>query len=387
MQLTRTIIIFLLACTTATAVPPGNRTFSGEIPITGNRSSFEVDLKGNSSSVISLSIMGPKVAQVTARAIKIVPKKQRRTVKPWTFSFIEADKQRANVQARGCIPAAVELPEEGPLPSFEDLGLSADLYQRLFLLLLQVKTELDATPTIPTTERCTVVSLETKALIESTLIEAIADSGIPNATWTPEDTCILLNTHALGDAYRYFGITPDMTLATFQAGSVTTRSATRLELSEYSAIMRKDSCDPAQKKLRYKVLITILFNKNVEDGLARVSFTEKSYSGYRGTSIKPVSDGRFAPQPILLMSSLTSCFQELSFVSWSKGRPSVSSLQLEDTISYRGASYNRVPIGVILRGGKGVFELGNGQSSYGVCLALSATRQVVNGYPLSRGEY
>lgn len=371
---------------TAQSLPTKGGPFNGTVSIVDNEASFEVEFQGNSTSILSLSVMGPRVAGVTVKATRIVPKRAGSSVKPWTFALTEAQRMRKRVERRGCIPAAVELPEEDPLPTFEELGLSPDLYQRLYLLLLTVKNELDTAPDTPMTERCGVVSLETKALIESTLVEAIATSGIQNATWTPEDTCLLLNTRALEDAYRYFGITADMTLP----GSAVARSipgpANRLALSNYIGILRKDACDPSGNKLRYKVRVTIRFRRDTTTGTARVTLSEQTYSGYRGTSLKPESEGRFAPQPILLMSSLTSCFQELSFVSWKQGRPTVKKLQLEDTITYRGASYDRVPIGNLLKGGRGVFDIENGQSSYGVCLALSATRQVVNGYPLPGGS-
>lgn len=386
MKYTRISIFLLLALGSASAVPSGKNSFNGSIPITKGVATFEVQLSGNSSSLVSLSVMGPKVVSVTAKAIKVVPAKERKTVRPWTFPLVELSEHRTKTEARGCLPAAIELPEEDTLPTFEELGLSPDLYQRLLLLLLQVKAELALYPDVPMTERCSVVSLETKALIESTLSEAIATAGIPNATWTPEDTCLLLNTRALEDAYRYFAITPDMTLPVVKSARSNFPGASRLQLSEFKAVMRKDSCDTARRKLRYKLLITIRFDRLTTDGQARISFTEQNYSGYQGASIKPESEGKFAPQPILLMSPLTSCFQELSFVSWRKGRPTVAPLRLEDTISYRGNSYNRLPIGGILGGGRGVFDLENGQNSYGVCFSLSATRQGVNGYPIPMGD-
>jgi hypothetical protein len=44
------------------------------------------------------------------------------------------------------------------------------------------------------------------------------------------------------------------------------------------------------------------------------------YGGSEAT-IKPVSDGMYAPEPLLLMNYLGFCGQRINIVKWKRGKP------------------------------------------------------------------
>ena len=119
-----------------------------------------------------------------------------------------------------------------------------------------------------------------------------------------------------------------------------------------------------------------------EDVTLAIRASDSDFNGDMAASIKPTSDGKFAPQPILLMSFLGSfCGQHLEISKWSSGKiTSKSSTESKDLIPYNGHLLTRTPLGRFLSGGKGTFELFNGRSSYSVCFELKRKRQKVNGY-------
>jgi hypothetical protein len=155
---------------------------------------------------------------------------------------------------------------------------------------------------------------------------------------------------------------------------------------------RKDECDKGAKKHLILVSVNVAkVNKaNFPNGIRiRTTLAELNYRGSRATSIKPRSDGKYAPKPLALMATANYAGEELRIVKWSNGKPKsikVLEVRSRDNLYYRGAYLMRVPIAGILTGGKGNFELFDTQSGlkgYGVCVSLTPTRQRLNGYPES----
>jgi hypothetical protein len=156
---------------------------------------------------------------------------------------------------------------------------------------------------------------------------------------------------------------------------------------EASTVISKNACDRSMK--RYVVALKVDLSKvdrsKFPNGIAvRVKMMERRYSGKTGASIKPVSDGKFAPQPLLLMSSVGrwGAKESVQMVQWRKGKPGRAvSLRVEDYVYYKGFVLSRIVAGKVLRGGQATFEATNGTQSYGVCFDLVRRRQRVNGYP------
>ena len=162
------------------------------------------------------------------------------------------------------------------------------------------------------------------------------------------------------------------------------KSASSYKILRLSGLIRKDAC--ASKKSKYLVRFVVdLTNVDPADfpqATISIQASEYAYKGNRAASIKPVSDGRFAPQPILIMTFVGStCGQKLSLVKWRAGRPrSITNLTLGDLIPYKGRIMTRSPIGRALTGGKGTFDLYSASAGYGLCFDLVKRRQKINGY-------
>lgn len=101
-------------------------------------------------------------------------------------------------------------------------------------------------------------------------------------------------------------------------------------------------------------------------------------------SIKPVSDGKFAPKPLVLIQSPGYSYSStptLNLLGWKNGRPGkAKALKIEDYVYYRGQRLARAVAAGILNGGKGTFEITVGESVGTACFSLIRTRQRVNGY-------
>jgi hypothetical protein len=156
-------------------------------------------------------------------------------------------------------------------------------------------------------------------------------------------------------------------------------------------IFQKDSCN-APKPTSY-ALVTVdvskVKRKKLKNGLTvKVSAEEASYKGSRAASIKPISDGKYAPKPLLLMATTYSVDEFARVVRWSGGKPKIEKIyKTLDSAYYRNLSLIRVP--VELPGGFATVELldeADLNSGYSVCLEMSRKRQRINGYPGSVEE-
>ena len=149
-------------------------------------------------------------------------------------------------------------------------------------------------------------------------------------------------------------------------------------------LFRKDAC--AKRKTKYLARFIVDLATVDPQLYPTVTLTiqamEFKYSGDKAASLKPKSDGRFAPQPILLMTFLgTLCGQKLDVIKWAKGKPrQTTPVRLGDLLPYNGRILTRSPIGGVLNGGKGSFDLTTARNAYGVCFELVRRRQKVNGY-------
>jgi len=149
-------------------------------------------------------------------------------------------------------------------------------------------------------------------------------------------------------------------------------------------LIRKDSC---KRSGRYLVRFTF--------DLTRVNYSEhgsgielkgaastKTYKGSTVASIKPVSDGKYAPAPLLLMSSIYPTKDRIHLVRWGKSKPRrLSKVEVEGQVGYRGIILTRSLIAPHLTGGHGTFDITDGINGYGVCFRLARVRQRTKGYP------
>lgn len=152
-------------------------------------------------------------------------------------------------------------------------------------------------------------------------------------------------------------------------------------------LVSKDSCD--RTITRYQVDFVVDLS-GIDRAAAGSSFTISGSIDARTNqaspaSIKPVSDGKFAPKPLVLIQGVGYSYynsgETLRLVKWSKGRPGKGkTLKIEDRVYYRGQSLARSVANGILTGGKGTFEISNGDKVGTACFSLVRARQRVNGY-------
>jgi len=153
---------------------------------------------------------------------------------------------------------------------------------------------------------------------------------------------------------------------------------------ELTGVFRKDSCNVRASK--YLTRVTLDFSqvdttKFPEGIVVRFRGLENVYKGMKAASIKPVSDGMFAPAPLLLMNSV-SYNEEIDVMRWSKGKPrKVADVDVENKVYYRGFVFSRSIASSILTGGTASVDKVSDYQSYGACLKMVRSRQRVNGYP------
>ena len=220
------------------------------------------------------------------------------------------------------------------------------------------------------------------------IAEALA--GIYGGSWSRGQVCGYLMKYYFGGAedcnandpvcegLKNSGALPTPSPATL--GASVSKNA---YISRYG-LARKNTCAPKQTRylLRFKVDLSKLDPEKVPDVTLMIQAMQYRYGGEMAATLKPVSDGMYAPQPILLMAFLGSfCGQRLNVIKWASGRPSTEMpVKIGDLIQLYGHFFIRSPIGGALQGGKGTFELHNGRSAYGVCFNLVKERQSANGY-------
>lgn len=168
-----------------------------------------------------------------------------------------------------------------------------------------------------------------------------------------------------------------------------TASKPSIDVSFGSAVgfVQKDSCASITN---YLIKVTVKLDKVSAQDLSQgfdiqARLQEATYNGSRAASLKPVSDGKYAPRPLLLMSSLGGG-QWINLVKWSGGKPKILTkvAASPSIVYYRGFILVRVVADKLLSGGRGEltnFELTNGDSIYNVCGRRARVRWRLNGYP------
>lgn len=164
-------------------------------------------------------------------------------------------------------------------------------------------------------------------------------------------------------------------------------------LSSASAygLLLKNTC--GGKKSRYLVRMKVDLSAVNQDVLRAgsqvvVSAKQAPYRGSTATLLKPESEGRFSPSPIVLMASVGSygaSKERMTLWRWKRNKMvQMKKLRKGGYVSYRGDSYVNSVVSNVLVGGKGTFVLSNGTSAYSVCLKLERRRQTLNRFPAIR---
>jgi hypothetical protein len=151
--------------------------------------------------------------------------------------------------------------------------------------------------------------------------------------------------------------------------------------------LHKNACLP-DKSTRYVSRITLLLNeiapKYFADGFKlRMAVKEHRYSGSEVASIKPVAEGKYRGEPILLMGTIQYGNEYVNLIR--RAGQQVRSRRRLPVVKYvyhRGHSLSLARLRGLLNGGKATFELSNGGYIYGVCFNLARRRQTANNYPL-----
>lgn len=162
-------------------------------------------------------------------------------------------------------------------------------------------------------------------------------------------------------------------------------------LAEFTSILLKDGCR-AKRRSFYLIKLDLSLNQvdrsQQENITIQAAITARRYSGKRRASLKPVSEGRYAPAPLMLMEALGGGFffggvsEKMYINKWSKGRPKKNrKVNTPQYVYYRDMRLAEGLIGSHLRGGKATATLSNDITGYSVCLRLERRRQKWNGYP------
>jgi hypothetical protein len=221
---------------------------------------------------------------------------------------------------------------------------------------------------------------------------ATALSQTYGGTWTPGNVCGFIVDNYLGGAGECDWTNPSpecqVILDELFGGSPPPLGQARQASSDItvSGTFHRDACAPSSEPYIFAVYVDlskVKFPPNARHTTVSYWGQTRRRQGGTEASIKPVSDGMYAPRPLLLMRSLGPCGQSLRLTQWNSSRPvSHTPMRAYDMLPYNGMILNRTPLGPSeLRGGYGTFELSNSFESYGVCMSLVATRQRVNGYP------
>lgn len=206
---------------------------------------------------------------------------------------------------------------------------------------------------------------ECGGLSEADIQRIIVEAGASGITLTREIICQMFNAQGLTSA--------PAALSTY------TSTGGRM-------ILHKDTC---ATNSRSKQLVRLKLNTSrVDPALKAQGYTvsvaarPQTYRGKKAASLKPKSEGRFAPQPLFLMTSLNGWGkQKINIVEWSRGKIArIRTTNTADFVYHAGKFLTRTPAGRFMSGKKATVELTNGQAMYSVCFTLTRRRQNVNGY-------
>lgn len=157
-------------------------------------------------------------------------------------------------------------------------------------------------------------------------------------------------------------------------------------LLRVSGIIEKDACRGVKRSkylLVFSVDLSQVERAEGESLTIEIAAQQFRYRGRKSASIKPISDGKFAPKPLVLMQSTGYRPEQVELIKWRKNKPASSSdLPVENYLGYKGLFLARMVADGFLNGGRGTFQIKSpDNSAYGVCFELERKRQRVFGYP------
>jgi len=159
-----------------------------------------------------------------------------------------------------------------------------------------------------------------------------------------------------------------------------------------SAFVQRDAC-AAGGKLPGKAVIVFDLSKvpaNLfPNGKITVKPTFSGYGGNKQVKLKKAGDaeGKFAGKALLLASpangvSFTGSIGEVTLVKYAKNKQTFNKkIPVADYVFYRTMLLWRVPLGGVLQGGQGTFQIKGNAAGYSICAKLVRQDQFFNGYP------
>lgn len=343
----------------------------------------EIPLTGNETSRLSITVAGGDVANIKASETRKALKRQR-LPRAWPLKIISQEKLLDSMQDRAsCLELAKEDPgtEVLEFESWDKLGLSPELYEQFKAVFTQIHNELGG---YVGPGRCGKISGGSMAQL--TQLFFITFEG----AWSPQITCQFIDSPFLDASYVYFGVVQQQQSSTKQSvarrGSlprVRLGKEEEFSLGTYITTVFKNACEK-QSKRPYLVRLRIQLKKRSATSIA-IGIEESKFDGKKGATIKPVSEGRFAPNPLLLMEMTRQCGVKVTETVWRNGKPKFTSLKPEDLIRFHERVFVRVNMGGRMQGGKASYDLTDADTGYGVCFNRQAVRQYANDYPMVSG--
>jgi hypothetical protein len=327
---------------------------------------IEAKLTGNQTSKLMLSVTGAAIKKVVAFGTR-VPKLNQREPRPWKLDVESEESILDSLDSSSCLQYAKETvePEVLEFPAWDSLGLSPELYLQFRALFTIIFNELGG---LAAPGRCGRVSASSQAALTQLFTTTF------NGTWSPALTCQFMDSPFLDASFVFFGVVPST------ANSKIANQRMGSGLGRFRTTYYKDACTPIERKRPYLVRFGIKLKKGASAPIA-INLAEETYSGNQGASIKPESEGRFAPNPLLLMEMIRACGQKVHEATWRRERPLVSELKAEDLITFHNRSFVRVDMGGRMSGGEASYVLSTPDTAYGVCFQRNAVRQYASDYP------
>lgn len=359
---------------------------------------FWAKTNGNDTSMLDVSIYAPKGVRISGEQLSYKRKNQlSRALKKKRKSFELPLYTNEELQRRheGCLPISVE--SESPL---SDLTVSdyPPMWTEICAMMPDGKLEQMANLFSQTTgeawsiyNACSYVMSEYEDPDADFPLELLLELWNEGKLF---DLLEILEDEEFPLEYLYQlyqdGLLDDFLASLDGDGDASPHSLYRYvpkKSFSFTGVLSKDACSGDSSKYAVKVIVDL---SPIKEALLGESFSitvrgdEESYSGGREAALKPESEGRYSPRPIVMMNYLSStCGNRIDVVSWRKGKViSREELQVYSLLKYTHMVLALALVDpVIPRAGSASFELSNGRTSYGVCFKLQRTRQNKNGYP------
>ena len=288
-------ILFLMLYVFAVPLSAYSQSLPQRVVLDGSRYSTEVEIpqtkqvvlyavtRGNQSEPISVTLTAPRGAKITT-----------------SMSGLKGNAMEQVIKGKGFVPISLKTMRQ----------------------ISQSRTCLDFAPGESSTEVPPIDRPESDSplcdLFSEAEFNAIAETlaAVYGGQWSRAQVCGYLVTYYFGGAEDCDPADPDCAILTAPAYST---PAVPVETSTRYGLIHKNAC--ASKSTKYLVRFKVDLSKVESPVPVSTSLTLSAslhkFSGSKAATIKPKSDGRFAPEPILLMNYLgTMCGQNLSLVKW-----------------------------------------------------------------------